>query len=409
VNPTAEFVSCEQRLAMADEDAPRLRLPAPVVSAIRMELPRIADEVVEQIIAEVPAYEDAFNGPMGETIRTAVQVAHGGFLSLVSGRKGGGDVRTLTRSAVDGAYQLGRGEARSGRSTDALLSAYRIGARVSWREFSEQAVALDLEPQVLVSFAELVFAYIDQLSTASVAGHNDESATAGRVRQRLLERVVRLLLAGSPEPTVVAAAERAEWATPSTLTAIIAPEAQVAPLLQTLPPRTLPSADVAELDGAALLLVPDVHGRRRAAMVRSVAGQGCVIGPARSWLEVRSSYARALRARSLGLEGDTEEHLPRLVLTADTEALADLRERALAPLSGLRPATRAKLAETLRAWLLHQGRREEVAAALFVHPQTVRYRVGQLREAYGDRLDDPETVLALTLALGVTAEEASVP
>ena len=36
---------------------------------------------------------------------------------------------------------------------------------------------------------------------------------------------------------------------------------------------------------------------------------------------------------------------------------------------------------------------------LFVHPQTVRYRMGQLREAYGDGLDDPETVLALTVAL----------
>ena len=40
------------------------------------------------------------------------------------------------------------------------------------------------------------------------------------------------------------------------------------------------------------------------------------------------------------------------------------------------------------------------AAALFVHPQTVRYRMGQLRELYGDRLDDPDTVLALTVALG---------
>jgi DNA-binding PucR family transcriptional regulator len=49
--------------------------------------------------------------------------------------------------------------------------------------------------------------------------------------------------------------------------------------------------------------------------------------------------------------------------------------------------------------LLHQGRRDDVAAALFVHPQTVRYRMGQLRELYGDRLEDPRTVRDLTLAL----------
>ena len=35
-----------------------------------------------------------------------------------------------------------------------------------------------------------------------------------------------------------------------------------------------------------------------------------------------------------------------------------------------------------------------------MHPQTVRYRMGQLRDLYGDKLDDPDTVLALTLALG---------
>ena len=86
--------------------------------------------------------------------------------------------------------------------------------------------------------------------------------------------------------------------------------------------------------------------------------------------------------------------------TADAAARADLRTQLLAPLASLRPGTADKLADTLRAWLLHQGRRDDVAAALFVHPQTVRYRMGQLRELYGDRLEDPETVLALTVALG---------
>jgi DNA-binding PucR family transcriptional regulator len=117
---------------------------------------------------------------------------------------------------------------------------------------------------------------------------------------------------------------------------------------------------------------------------------------------VRSSYARAVRGLALrsGPEPvDTEQHLASLVVSADPEALADLRERALAPLADLRPATAEKLEATLRSWLLHQGRRDDVAADLFVHPQTVRYRMGQLRELYGDALDDPATVLALTLAM----------
>ena len=63
------------------------------------------------------------------------------------------------------------------------------------------------------------------------------------------------------------------------------------------------------------------------------------------------------------------------------------------------PASRGKLIATLQAWLRHQGRRDDIARALFVHPQTVRYRMGQLRDLYGERLNDPSFVLELTVAL----------
>lgn len=126
-----------------------------------------------------------------------------------------------------------------------------------------------------------------------------------------------------------------------------------------------------------------------------------MVGPAAGWLEVAASYQRALRCLTLGADGvvDSEEHLVELVLDADGTARDDLRARVLAPMAGLRPSTAEKLSETLRSWLLHHGRREAVAAELFVHPQTVRYRVGQLREVYGDRLEDPRFLLEATVAL----------
>jgi len=380
--------------------APALELPPEVTVAMRAALPVVADDVVAAVIEEVPSYTDAFSGPMGETIRSAVQLALGGFLSMVSERRGSGK-RTPNAPAIEGAYQLGRGEARSGRTSEALLSAYRIGAQVAWQRLA--AVALDngVDATTMAAFAQAVWAYIDELSATSAAGHGDESATAGRVKQRLLDRIGQHLLTGAPETTVTAAAERAEWPLPTTLTAVIVPEAQVGSVLQLVHTQTLQVSDLPELDAAVLLLVPDVHGRRRAALLRAVEGRRCWVGPARPWLEVRTSYDRARRAQVRGLGDDTEAHLPELVLTADPDALADLRAAVLAPLDGVRPATAAKLAETLRAWLLHQGRRDDIAAALFVHPQTVRYRMTQLRELFGDRLEDPETVLALTIALGV--------
>lgn len=366
---------------------------------MREDLPTVAEHVVQAIVEEVPSYVAAFEGSMGETIRNAVQLALGGFLTLASGRRGV-DLRTPA-PAMEGAYQLGRGEARSERTTDALLAAYRIGARVSWREMSGRAVDAGVDGGTLAAFAELVFAYIDELSAASVAGHEDELASTGRVRARLLERLARALLDGSPEEAVLEAAERADWTPPTTLTAVLVPRSQVRPALGTVPAATLEAGELTGVEELGVLLVPDAHGRGRGALLRSLRGRGAVVGPARPWLEVRTSYGRARRAHALGLHDDTEDHLPALVLTADPDALADLRAQALAPLADVRPATAEKLTETLRSWLLHQGRREDVAADLFVHPQTVRYRLGQLRELYGDRLEDPRTVLGLTLALGV--------
>ncbi len=381
-----------------------LQLTPETIEEMRSRLPQVAEATVAAIIDEVPSYADALTGSMGENIRSAVQLALGGFISLAS-RPQGASPRTPAAPAVEGAYQLGRGEARSGRSVDALLAAYRIGARVSWREMSATAVRNEVDADTLAAFAELVFAYIDELSAASVAGHTDELDTTGQVRRRLLERLARHLVQGSPAEAVQSAAERAGWSPPKTLTAVVVPEAQVRPVLGAVSADTLQSADdLPGLEDRVLLLVPDMDGRRRGTLLRALRDRNGIAGPARPWLSVRASVDRVLRALELGITLDTEAHLSRFVLTADREALADLRARALAPLADLRPVSADKLAATLRSWLLHHGRREDVAAELFVHPQTVRYRMGQLRELFGDRLEDPETVLELTIALAELPE-----
>ncbi|MFT4084864.1 MAG: helix-turn-helix domain-containing protein [Nocardioides sp.] len=376
----------------------RVELTPQIVARMREILPRVGEDVVASIIAEVPSYKDALAGPMGETIRTAVRVALGGFLSIVSHERG--EVAPASPPALEGAYELGRGEARSGRSTEALLAAYRIGARVAWRELSTTAVEGGLRPEAMVEFAALVFAWIDEVSDASVAGHTDELASTGRVQRQLRERLARRLLEGAAADVLDDAAARAGWIPAESLTAVLLPKSQVGPVLAQVGPATLELEDLPDLEESTLLLVPDAGGRRRRPLLRTLDGRGAVTGPAKPWREARVSYERARRAMLAGLGSDTEQHLVELVLAADPDARADLRAEVLAPLAALRPATAEKLTETLRSWLLHQGRREEVAEELFVHPQTVRYRMGQLRDVYGDRLEDPATLLALTVALG---------
>ncbi|MHA4854493.1 PucR family transcriptional regulator [Rhodococcus sp. MSC1_016] len=227
------------------------------------------------------------------------------------------------------------------------------------------------------------------------------------MRQRYLDRLTRELLNGAAPDVLVAAAERAAWTPPETLTAVLTAHGHKLPPLD---PRTLRLVDdLPGLTGAedlTALLIPDLNERTRRDLIARFGDRPlAVVGPVRPWCAVASSFDRARRALRLALGDagapvDTDDHLTEVVLRSDPEALTDLRDRVLAPLAGLRAGSRNRLTETLRAWLLHQGRRDDIAAALFVHPQTVRYRLNQLRDLFGDRLGDPRQVLELTIALG---------
>ena len=382
-----------------------------VVAALQGVLPAVAEHTVAAVTVEVPSYADAFSGRMGQRIEGAVQMALGAFLHLAA-RSQGSDPGPSLSPALDGAYELGRGEARSGRSVDALLSAYRVGARVAWRELSESAVGGGVPPLMIARFAELVFAFIDELSAASVSGHADEVASSDRQRRRHLDRLAQHLLTGAPTETLQASADRADWSPPETLTVVLLPSAQTRGLVSRFGQSTLQLGDdlpgIESSESVVVLLVPDMHGPNRSRLLRELRDRRAIVGPARIWTQVHSSYRRVLQARELGLAGntetiDTDTHLVELVLGADREAAEDLRRRVLAPLGQLRPNTAERLAETLRSWLLHRGQRDAVAADLFVHAQTVRYRMTQLRELFGERLNDPQAVLELIVALSIPA------
>jgi hypothetical protein len=379
-------------------------MPDAALRAMQAALHDVAEHTISVVGDEVPAYRGALDSAARATLSRAVELALSGFLALAADQA---DPSAPLAPALEAAHALGRGEARAGRSMDALLAAYRVGARSSWRGLAEVATEAGLAADGLVGFAELVFAYIDQLSAASVAGHAAELASEDRQRRRHLERLGHGLVTGAPEESLTDAAERARWTPPTTLTAVLVDEDRVDAVLARIDQRTLqPAEDIPGLGrGEALLLVPDAGDAFEEALGRGLAGSLAVIGPSRPWLRVRESFTLALRARRAGLSAQgilrTEDVLAELVVAADPDALAALRERALAPLADLRPATAARLTETLRAWLLHRGRRDDVAAELFVHPQTVRYRMGQLRALYGERLDDPRTILDLTIALAI--------
>src|SRR5437764_6318982 len=137
-------------------DDVELVLDPDFVAALRDQLPSVAARTVGAVVAEIDVYADPLQGRMGANITEAVKVALGALLRLID-RAENADPGEAMGTALDGAYALGGGEARSGRSIDALLGAYRVGARTAWHEWGGTAVARHVPPEMIVRFAERVF------------------------------------------------------------------------------------------------------------------------------------------------------------------------------------------------------------------------------------------------------------
>jgi hypothetical protein len=350
-------------------------LPPALVEDIRRRIPEIAQITVATVATEVPAYAPATQQPYRAELEAGVRMAFEGFAGLLSA----GDDRALGR-IQRGAEVLGRTEARRRRGIGALLTAYQVGTGVHWQEISRLALEHDLDAQTMASVAGLIFAFNQQLSAASVEGY----ATETRTRERNREVLALALLAGEATEGMMT---RAAWNHPTTLTCVLIEAGQAGALT-----GAYPDSLQAPVDDLAAVLVPDAA---RPPLLSAITGLAAVVGPTVPWQEVSSSLDRARRLAELVEQRplDTDEHLVDLVLSGD--AADDLRAQVLAPLDG-----RERLIETLRSWLLNLGRRDAVAAELFIHPQTVRYRMGQIRQAYGQRLEDPDEVLKLVVALG---------
>jgi hypothetical protein len=413
-------------------------VPPEAADVLRPALPGLADEMIAAIAVEVPDYARAMEGTFGQMVRLGVEVALGRFMDMVA------DPTADVTRARDTYVNLGRGEFHAGRSLDALLAAYRVGARLAWRRFVEAGTAAELPPEALYSVGEAMFAYIDEISAESADGYAEEQSAAAGESQRRRRRLVRLL-AQDPPPGAEAirtAAQAAAWPLPNRVAVLVAADITGASDAGGPPPdarggEPVPGEEIIEatatrlarrigggaLGGAAAGLTcvfvpdPDAPGRGRqiaAALADGPTSGGdgppAIIsrGPTVPWADAASSLRRAAAAYRLATSGRipgglviAEDHLATLLLAADRGLAADLAASRLAPLQTLGDGPRARLTETLRAWLDRPGQVQAVAAELDVHPQTVRYRLRQLRELFGARLDDPEARFELALALRV--------
>lgn len=79
--------------------------------------------------------------------------------------------------------------------------------------------------------------------------------------------------------------------------------------------------------------------------------------------------------------------------------LAAFVDRAIGPVRDHDSKSKPPLLPTLQTYLAHAGRKAETARELHLNRQTLYNRLARIGELLGTDLDDPQTVLALSLAL----------
>jgi hypothetical protein len=377
-----------------------------MATALRPRLPDAVQAVADAVTAATPVFatiEDAKSGKFDRDVRTAVQVAFERFLDLV-----GTDEPALPPHVREVFVALGAAEAREDRGPEALLTALRTASRQILRmAYESLARVRPVETGELLDLSEATSAFVDELAAASTDGYalqlREQAGEGDRRRRELAE----LLLRGSaPESVVAAAAAGIGWRSPGSLDAVVP---VVLPPDQARDARFRYGADgvVVERARDAVLLLRAGPRAGRAQLAEVLAGRGAVVGPGLPWQQVPEALRLAELAAELvggrvGSEpGPTfaDDHLVALALNGEPGALAVLSARRLAPFAALRTAQRESLLATLDAWLRHWGSRAAVSAELFVHPQTVSYRVRRLRELLGEDLDDPAARFELQLVL----------
>ncbi|GAA1247101.1 helix-turn-helix domain-containing protein [Prauserella halophila] len=374
----------------------------------------VAQRIIEQIQYTIPEYQRPLEGKFGLAIRDGVEQGVVDFLDRLLGDAPVDD-RTDTVFR-----QLGRLEVVEGRGLEVLHSAFRLGVRVGWKRLAEIGLGAGLQVETMCELAGALFAYMDELSELSHEGYTAAQKRAAGALERRRKRLLEVLVAETPAPRDVLEelATAAAWPLPQRLAVAVVDRPGGDPAGYS----DLPDDVLVDLEGEVPCVVlpwpesttdGDPGGTAARLAEAGLRGTRAVIGPpvpveeaahslrwARRLAELRE--AGVVAAPTPGSEGDVvraDEHLLTLWLLSDPPLARLLGDKAVAPLAEFNVRQRERLAETLLAWIQRRGSAPDIAAQLDIHPQTVRYRMHQVDERYGDRIYDPDSRVWIAVGL----------
>jgi hypothetical protein len=399
--------------------------PPPAPTSAWADVPRLkVRQFADQAMAEVPALaRQILDEICREHPRMPLLLDESGdLMALVGIRRALEDfVQHLARQDgrpphlhLEVFQEFGRGEGLHGRSLNSLQAVYRLGVRLAWRRLAEIGQRASIPPPAMYELAEAGFSFLDGLVDESVRGYAEAAAREAGERLRLQRKLTQAIVrerttgdadgAATPLADLAAHAARIGWTVPDRVAIGVLQR----PARECVPPAAGGDVLVDMESEQPLIVVPDpLLAGRPEQLRRSMAGWTGALGPAVPLAGAAKSLRWAKAAMELmdrGLlpsEGflHCTEHTQAMVLLPPEELMDELAARCLAPLAGCGPTQGRRLAETLLAWLETRGGAPEVAARLGVHPQTVRYRMRQIRELWGEEVDDPDRRFEMELVL----------
>ncbi|MFB9727765.1 helix-turn-helix domain-containing protein [Haloechinothrix salitolerans] len=379
---------------------PSPSLPRDIATLLRPALSGLTATVTSEVRRGVPTFADeGYTGAVSDAAERAIR--H--FLDRID------DPSTETEPFVKYFHDLGVRDLHTERPIiEPLRAAYRLGARAAWRHAARLVHDSGVASSTLCQLGEAVFAYMDELSSLSFAGHTQSQVRhADSIERHRKELLAILVSAEHPVPatTIARLAQAARWQVPRRIAAIaIEPRSDtVAPPAHAFGNRVLADVNTA----SPFLLVGEDDLVVLNELTAAVPGTRAAIGPPVALRHAGESlrWARhTLRLVQCGILPNVEvtwfdRQLSTLWMLDDPMVVAEMVERALAPLNGINSRQRTKLSDTLLL-ALETGRDiGRMADVLGVHAQTVRYRLRQLDKLFGRQLAERETRFAIELAL----------
>ena len=388
------------------EWAPTATLPPEITLRLLADIDVIARRMTRRIASELalPAQFRSIG-----YLRSVTIACRDALRTLVRLLRDGRGLRTADLQRLG---SMGAQQAEMGVPLEVLLAAYRLAARVVWRELIGESAGLDMLPRAtVIAVTGQVLEYLDEISGAVGSAYLETRERLMRRRDLDRDRILQRLVAGdvSPELRRLAAASDLDLQPPYLVLACsIATEEAEGALEAAL--RPLGVLTVGDQPGTWIALVPV---RTAAARIldeaeRAVPEPGAVrwgIGPVAAVLEDVAEAAR--RAREALQVGVRLEPAARAwddaavgifaTLATDPDAMRRYVEHTLGAVLAVPTSRSEPLLETLEV-LLATPSLNEAAAALGLHRHTVVYRIRRLADL-GVDLEAPAAPHRFWLAL----------